>query len=221
MALGAAGNPAGHVMKPRYDPRVFLALMVSPGNKQRLGSIQALFRPVLPSWHFIPVENFHVTLRFLGELPEEEIAGIDKLCRELAPTLAPFTLTWDSVDFFGPPKSARVLFAAAQASPELERLTQALQQIPPLPERERREFTPHITLAKARSQLDAADIKLSTAILTRLREQRKVGAQAVDFSLTSVHLEFVLMETVWVGRGVDYVIRQRYPFPAAKGDLTS
>jgi 2'-5' RNA ligase len=208
-------------MKPRYDPRVFLALMVSPGNKQRLGSIQALFRPVLPSWHFIPVENFHVTLRFLGELPEEEISRVDSACRSLLPQLAPFTLEWNRVDFFGPPKSARVLFAAANPSPELDELSLALQQIPPPPERERREFSPHITLAKARSQLDPADIRMSTAILTRLREQRKVGAQVIDFSLTSVHLDFVLMETVWVGRGVEYLVRQRYPFPQAKGDLTS
>lgn len=208
-------------MKPRYDPRVFLALIVSPGNKQRLGSIQAVFRPVLPAWHFIPVENFHVTLRFLGELPEEQITAIDVACKELVRECSPFTLEWNRIDFFGAPKSARVIFAAADPCEGLKHLVQVVERIPPQPDRERRELTPHITLAKARSQLDPSSIRSSTAILARLREQGKVGAQAIDISLTSVHLEFVLMETVWVGRGVEYVIRNRYPFAQQKGDLTT
>jgi 2'-5' RNA ligase len=208
-------------MKPRYDPRVFLALTISPGNKQRLGALQALFRPALPSWHFIPLENFHVTLRFLGEMPEDDIDAFDAACRTLAPSLPPFTLEWDSIDYFGAAKSARVLFAAARPSTELARLVQALEHIPPVPERERREFTPHITLAKARSQLDALSVRQSTAVLSKLREQKKVSNQPVDFNVTSVHLDFVLMETVWVGRSVEYLVRQRYPFAAQSGDLTA
>jgi 2'-5' RNA ligase len=206
-------------VKPRYDPRVFLALTISPGNKQRLGALQELFRPVLPSWHFIPVENFHVTLRFFGELPEEQIAPIDAACRALAPHLQPFTLEWDSIDFFGPPKSARVLFAAARISPELTRLTQELAHLEPAAERDRKEFTPHITLAKARSQLDPASQRASAVILGRLREQKRVGLTPLEFSMTSVHLEFVLMETVWVGRAVEYVIRQSYKFTPKEHDL--
>jgi 2'-5' RNA ligase len=206
-------------VKPRYDPRVFLALTVSPGNKQRLGALQELFRPIMPSWHFIPRENFHVTLRFLGEIAEEQIAAIDSACRELAPRLQPFTLEWDCIDFFGPPKSARVLFAAARISPELTRLMQELAHLEPAQERERKEFTPHITLAKARSQLDPASQRASAAILARLREQKRVGLTPLEFSMSSVHLEFVLMETVWVGRSVEYVIRQSYRFTPAEHDL--
>lgn len=208
-------------MKPRYDPRVFLALTVSPGNKQRIGTLQQLFRPVLPSWHFIPVENFHVTLRFFGEIAEGQIAEIDSACRELAPRLQPFTLEWDTIDFFGPPKSARVLFAAARVSDELTRLMQELGQLPPAAERERKEFTPHITLAKARSQLDPASQRASAIILGRLREQKRVGLAPLDFSMNSVHLEFVLMETVWVGRAVEYVIRHSYPFTPKEIELAS
>jgi 2'-5' RNA ligase len=178
-----------------------------------------MFRPVLPSWHFIPVENFHVTLRFFGEVAEEQIAEIDAACRALAPQLPPFTLEWDSIDFFGPPKSARVLFAAARVSPELTRLTQELGLLPPAPEKERKDFTPHITLAKARSQLDPASQRASAIILGRLREQKRVGLAPLEFSMTSVHLEFVLMETVWVGRSVEYVIRQSYRFTPREHDL--
>jgi 2'-5' RNA ligase len=197
-------------MKPRYDPRVFLALTISPSNKQRLGALQAIFKPVLESWHFIPLENFHVTLRFYGEIAEEEIGGIGAACREIAASLPPFTLEWNGVDYFGSPKTARVLFAAAKTNDRLTQLTQQLEHIGPAAEHPRRDFTPHITLAKARTQMDAASARASMNVLARLREQHKVGAQAIELAMNTVHLEFVLMETVWVGRHVQYVIRENY-----------
>jgi 2'-5' RNA ligase len=201
-------------MKPRYDPRVFLALTISPGNKQRLGGVQALFKPVLDSWHFIPVENFHVTLRFLGETPEEDIPGIIEHCKQAAAELHPFTLEWDKVDFFGSPSHARVLFVAANPQVHLTGLVQQMQSLIPSASRDRREFTPHITLAKARTQLDSATARASANVLARLREHSKIGATAVELNLTTVHLDFVLMETVWVGRKVEYVIREKFALPA-------
>jgi 2'-5' RNA ligase len=192
-------------VKPRYDPRLFLALMISPGNKLRLAAAQALFKPVLESWHFIPAENFHVTLRFLGETPEEEIPGLIAQCQSAVTEQHPFTLEWDKVDFFGSPSHARVLFVAAAPQAHLTSLVQKMQ--------DRLEFTPHITLAKARTQLDPASARASANVLARLREQGKVGVKTVDINLTTVHLDFVLMETVWVGRKVEYVVRERFAFP--------
>jgi RNA 2',3'-cyclic 3'-phosphodiesterase len=199
------------MVRLRYDPRVFLALTVSRTAQERLGIIQAELRKYLTSWHFVPVPNFHLTLRFFGEVPEPSIGALDARCRELAPRCAPFSLHFNRLDYYGEPQAARVLYFGAEDSPELAKLAQAVWQAFP-DDSERRRFSPHITLAKARKQLEPSIERSNANMLQRLRDLGRVGPEPLNIDVTTVHRELVLMETVWVGRAVEYEVRERYPF---------
>ncbi len=102
----------------------------------------------LANVRWIPPENFHLTLRFIGEVNEGLAAEIDA---ELATLAAPsFDLTLKSVGHFGSRGVARAIWAGAVTSPALTALQAKVEAavaragVPP----ERRKFHAHITLAR-------------------------------------------------------------------------
>jgi RNA 2',3'-cyclic 3'-phosphodiesterase len=205
-------------VKPRYDPRIFLAFTLSRTTQGRLGEIQAELQTYLANWHFIPHINFHMTLRFMGEVPEEEIPRICAVCSATARRHSPVTLHWNRIDYFGAPNSARVVFAAAEDHPGLSALAAELASVTPGTD-DVRPFHPHITLSKGRRQMDRNIVQINANMLRRLRELGRIGPNPLEIDQTTVHREFVLMETIWIGRAVEYVVRERFPF-AEEEDAT-
>lgn len=174
-----------------------------------MGQVQAELQQYLANWHFIPPENFHVTLRFFGEVPESRIRDIHFACCEFVTELHPLTLHWNTVDFFGSPRSARVLFVGAQDCEELKSLAGMISSVFPGKD-QRREFRAHVTLAKARKHMETGIARMNSNMLRRLRELGRIGPNSIEVDLTTVHREIALMETIWVGRAVEYEIRERY-----------
>ncbi|MEZ5338618.1 MAG: RNA 2',3'-cyclic phosphodiesterase [bacterium] len=196
-------------MKPRYDPRLFLGLTTSRTVQSKLEACQAEVRKHLFNWHFIPPVNFHVTLHFIGEVSESQIPEIDAAMRKLGKRSTPFTLEWHGIDFFGDPDNARVLFVGAKPCEEMGALAGQIAEIIPT-SRVRKEYHPHITLAKARKQMEYGVKQMNANMLRRLREHNRIGPEPVTIEFNTVHREFMLMETVWVGRAVSYEVRSRY-----------
>lgn len=203
-----AGGTDG-AMKPRLDPRIFLALPLSRTVQSRLAAIQDELKLYLQNWHFVPQDNFHVTLKFFGEVPEHQIAKIHKRCGDLAPGMHPFSLEWNKLDFFGPPQAARVLFVSAAEVVELSELARELLKLFPGDD-SRKKFRAHITLAKARKIMDSHARRMNENMLRRLKEHGRIGPQPLNVDIRTFHREFVLMETIWVGRAVEYNFREIY-----------
>jgi 2'-5' RNA ligase len=174
---------------------VFLALRFSRTTQERLHSIQQELKQYLFNWHFIPDQNFHLTLRFFGDTPQEMINRIDDTCKRLAPQMHPFQLHLNHIDYFGSPSSARVLFADGDASPGLDRLVSEIRREFPEDADQRSEFRPHVTLAKARKDMERSMETRNAFALRRLREQGRIGPNPINVDTMTVHREFVLMET--------------------------
>jgi 2'-5' RNA ligase len=125
--------------------RLFTGLEIPPDLADSL----ALLRGGLPGARWIDAENYHLTLRFIGDVD-------DTLAHEVAHVLHQvrrpgFDLRLDGLASFGGRKP-RAIFAAAQASVPLmelqaehERLLRRVGLEP-----EGRKFTPHVTLARLR-----------------------------------------------------------------------
>ena len=199
-------------MKPRLDPRVFLALPLSRTTQAQFATIQDELKKYLDNWHFIQQVNFHLTMRFFGEVPEDRIREIDEVCARVAPKLHTFQLNFNRVSFFGPPRAARVIYVGAEESKALSALGGAIADAFP-DRKERRSFRPHVTMAKARKNLEQSVVRKNANMLRRLEEQGRIGPNPLEVDITTVHREFVLMETIWVGRAVEYEVRHRYPLP--------
>jgi RNA 2',3'-cyclic 3'-phosphodiesterase len=131
-------------------PRLFVALEIPRDAALSL----SFLRGGLASARWIDAENYHLTLRFIGDvearLADEIVASLDRIER------APFTLALKGLGSFGSKKPHSV-FAAAELSPELESLQSEVDRavrrlgVPA----DARRFTPHVTLARLRNPKDA------------------------------------------------------------------
>jgi 2'-5' RNA ligase len=126
-------------------PRLFTALDIP----RDVGEQLALLRGGLPGARWIDPENYHVTLRFIGDID-------DALGREIAALLdqvkrRSFEARFDGVSSFGGRKPRAVVAALApqpalmELQAEHERIMQRVGLEP-----EGRKYSPHVTLARLR-----------------------------------------------------------------------
>jgi RNA 2',3'-cyclic 3'-phosphodiesterase len=126
-------------------PRLFTGIEVPP----KIGQSLALLRGGLPGARWIDPENYHITLRFIGDID-------DRLAHEVASALdhisrPAFELRIEELSSFGGRKP-RALIASVSPVPallELQAEQERLMQRIGL-ETEGRNYTPHVTLARLR-----------------------------------------------------------------------
>ncbi len=127
-------------------PRLFTGLEIPAAIAQSL----AMMRGGLPGARWIDPENYHLTLRFIGDIDDalaRDIAGLLGRVRRTT-----FELYFAGLSSFGGRKPRAVIAAVAPVAPlmelqaEQERLLQRLGLEP-----EGRKFTPHVTLARLRA----------------------------------------------------------------------
>lgn len=101
---------------------------------------------------WLPPEQLHLTLRFIGEADDAVEGAIRRGLAEVGSP--PFPLTLRGVGCFPSPQRPRVLWVGLGGSDPLERLQQQVEAAvitAGLPA-EGRHFSPHITLARLREQ---------------------------------------------------------------------
>ena len=113
----------------------------------------------LPKVRWVPVENFHITLRFIGEVDGGVSQDIDA---SLAAVRAPrFSLGLGGVGHFGNGGNVRVIWAGVEKSPALRHLRDKVESavvragLPP----DGQKFNPHITLARPKSAPPTAKLQ--------------------------------------------------------------
>jgi len=126
-------------------PRLFTGLEIPADVAQSL----SMLRGGLPGARWIDPENYHVTLRFIGDVDDSiahEVASMLGRVRRPA-----FELRVDDLKSFGgrKPRAIVATLGPAQALIELQAEHERLMQRVGL-EPEGRKFTPHVTLARLR-----------------------------------------------------------------------
>jgi len=124
--------------------RLFVALDLPHAMRTRLSFLGG----GLPGVRWVQPENYHVTLRFIGELPGWRADEVDQA---LAGLRAPaFTVQLSGVGTFEKAGRVTSIWVGVQRTPALDHLQAkvetALQRAGL--ERERRRFAPHVTLAR-------------------------------------------------------------------------
>ena len=126
--------------------RLFVGLDLPWETKQLLASLAG----GVPGARWVPPANYHMTLRFIGEMPAHRAEEIDHALAVLRARAFPLVLT--GVGTFSKGGQANALWVGVEKNPDLEALRRkietALQRAGCEPERRR--FTPHVTLARLR-----------------------------------------------------------------------
>lgn len=125
--------------------RLFVALDLPWELRQRVAMLAGAG---IPGARWVPPENYHLTLRFIGEMPGFRAEEIDQALAGLK--ARGFALTLAGVGTFHKGGRNVSLWVGAERNPSLDllqsKIETALQRCGLEPERRR--FTPHITLAR-------------------------------------------------------------------------
>lgn len=131
------------------NPHYFIGLPIPTDIKEQLVEWQSDLRKYLPYKQWTNMEDFHITLKFLGAVELETVIKLRDELRVIEGT-APFSAQLNGVDTFGSPTSPRVLFANVLIPESLKRLVDVVDQSTEKYgfEKEKRAFRAHVTLAK-------------------------------------------------------------------------
>ena len=181
-------------------PRLFTGIEIPPDIAERL----SFFRGGLPGARWIEPGDYHVTLRFLGDIDDVIAADVDAGLAE-ARVRAPLTVTLDGLASFGGDRP-RALYASVVPTPELidlqeehERIARRAGAAP-----ERRKFTPHVTLARLNREASPE------AVARRLTEA------GVFARLTFMARRAAVFSARTSRGGGPYLVEAAYPFEDAE-----
>jgi len=159
----------------------------------------------LPNVRWVPPENLHVTLRFIGEVDGGVSQDIDA---SLAGVRAPgFSLGLGGVGHFGNGGNVRVIWAGVEKSPALRHLHDKIESavvragLPP----DGQKFNPHITLARPKSAPPTAKLQEYLAYNNLFR--------TTPFEVT----HFTLFQSFTGGEGSIYRAERSYELSHAQG----
>ena len=181
-------------------PRLFTALEVPRDAALSL----SLLRGGIPGARWIDVENYHLTLRFIGDvdghLADEIAQGLDRVYRPS------FDLQLSGVDAFGSRKP-HAIYAAARPSPQLTALQAEIDRIctrAGAPS-DQRKFVPHVTLARLRNVDDGEVARYLSG---------RSNFSALPFRVS----RFVLMSSRDSVGGGPYVVEEAWPLHRPESD---
>ncbi|HET7753159.1 MAG TPA: RNA 2',3'-cyclic phosphodiesterase [Anaeromyxobacteraceae bacterium] len=172
--------------------RLFIAVEPPPPVRRRLAAIQAEMKRLAgrnaDDVRWVGADNLHVTLQFLGSVPEERVEDVKAALAGAAAEIAPLHLELRGAGAFPHGRKPRVLWAGL--SGDVDRLTalaasigNALAPLGFTPED--RPFSPHVTLGRSREPRGAP--RLAAAIAGTANVSGP-GWRVVEVDLVQSHL---------------------------------
>jgi 2'-5' RNA ligase len=174
-------------------PRLFSAVEIPKSIAERL----TMLRAGITGARWIDPENYHLTLRFIGDVDGATARDFESALGEIV--AAPFELEVTGLGSFGGGKP-RAIFAAIGPSHGLEALRRANERaareagLPP----EGRNYKPHVTLARLKGAR-------AEAVAAYLQRQGDIGPEPFTVS------RFVLYSSRNSVGGGPYVVEAAYP----------
>jgi RNA 2',3'-cyclic 3'-phosphodiesterase len=161
--------------------RLFVALDLPEETGRALRALLENFSKICGGARFVRPEGTHVTLKFIGHVDDATMpeiqAALSRIHRERAIDAA-----FREFGFFPNEKHPRVFFVGIHAGPELAALAGQIEdQLAPLGiPKEKREFRPHLTLARFKTNDGLPELRKEIASLPT---QDFGGGAATEFHL--------------------------------------
>lgn len=176
--------------------RCFIAIELSQELLERLADVQAALRQ--DDWmdqvRWVRPEGIHLTLKFLGNVPEERITAINQAIREAiaAAGVGPFTLQAAGLGTFPNFRRPAVIWVGVQDdTQELQRLQEAIEAAMERLgfQREERPFHPHLTLGRVNRRAGSGyRRKLGEVLQARqVGDVGRIRVEAVSLMRSQLH----------------------------------
>ncbi len=175
--------------------RLFVAIELSEGLKEKIACMQKNFEEFSnrKEIKLVEPENLHLTLKFLGEVPDNTVKEIAERIKLVSGKFKQFTLSLEELSFFNPPKFIRVIFLDVGKGREViiemeKELNNLLRDV----REEDYDQHPHLTIARA------GFVKEKGRILEKIKsiEKSVIGEMGVS--------EIKLFKSTLTGKGPIY-----------------
>lgn len=163
-------SPSGKEM------RLFIAFELPPEIKKAVAGIQAELKKTKAHVSWVRPEAIHLTLKFLGEVPEAHVAKIGDVLREAVRGTGPVSVTLGGVGAFPAPSRPRVIWLGVHpwqnnrdhvpVENKMNRLRDRIEKrLEGLGfEVDKRPLSPHLTLGRVRSSRGRKELARSLEI---------------------------------------------------------
>jgi 2'-5' RNA ligase len=134
--------------------RSFIAIDLPPDIKEAIRSVIRVLSAGASCIRWVPVENIHLTLKFLGEVKEDLVPRIEKQLRLSAERHQAFNITVKGAGAFPDLRSPNVLWVGIEKSEALSFFFRDIEAgLSGLGfEPEARRFSPHLTIGRVRDK---------------------------------------------------------------------
>lgn len=175
--------------------RTFIAIEIKASDKLKQEYELIRHRMRLERINWVPAENLHITLNFLGETSEESLPGIIQGVEVIAGKHAPLEIILRSFGVFKNLHEPRVLWIGCTVEPGLLQLKKELDQYLGLfgYKTDEREFSPHLTLGRVK---EIRQVNQLAQLITLYKD--------IDFQQQWVD-SLVLFESVLKPEGPEYI----------------
>jgi len=147
----------------RCNLRTFIAVDFPPGMIEKIGRIIAYFKTQLPESHlkWVTTEQMHLTIKFIGEVPDQQLPEIKSVITTAIGIQPAFTMGIEGLGMYPHIEKPRIIWLGITGKEPLiglhKILDQALTKVGI--RQERRNFSPHLTLARVRRHADQRTVK--------------------------------------------------------------
>jgi 2'-5' RNA ligase len=169
--------------------RLFIAIEIPESVKKELAAAQGRLRVSGVDASWTRIEGMHLTLKFLGEVADQQVTEIISGLRKAVEGIGPLGLSVSGVGTFPNPKNARVVWTGLAGDIEqLMRLQGAVENAMVLlgMAREERKFTPHLTLGRIK-YIRSCDTWIKT--LEEVKDITRPGFEVTSVSLMKSELK--------------------------------
>src|SRR5690348_14413660 len=160
--------------------RTFIALDMHAAVQQALGQVIERFAHALPHLRWVDAAGIHLTLAFLGELDDDQLALAMEATRAATHDFPAFDYRLTAPDIFGSPQQTRVIWMGIEDRPVAQLHGSPLQRLHHTLNRElerrsfeteKRPFSPHLTLARVKQPLTLPEQQTLQRLLHSKQEQ--------------------------------------------------
>ena len=129
-----------------------MAIAIPETIRKKLRRLQRELQPLLPprGVRWVRPEQFHLTLKFLGNVPDGGVAALSEAVRAVCSAARPFQLRAEGIGFFPGESSPRVFWVEIKnrdaSLPAFQHQLEAALR--PFSEKNEKKFTAHVTLAR-------------------------------------------------------------------------
>jgi 2'-5' RNA ligase len=162
--------------------RVFVAINPTAAVRARLGEAVRELREAGFPIRWVPTENVHLTLKFLGEVPEKQLPELFSAVERAVSGIGTFEMHLGGFGAFPSLRRPSVVWTGVELGPTLAGLQRQVEDA--LAElgfpREERSFHPHLTLGRARKRAAVAEFRGLDELIQRLEYSGSFHVETVD-----------------------------------------